>query len=336
MKKFHLSVFLCLFFALRGLGQSNHPSFKSTPLRIDDIFSNNTNQKSVFLEAYLPTCGHCMAYNETFEDPILKKYLEDNFNAYQLDLSTKENQDFLRKRKIYVYSTPTFLIFGPNGELWQFEVAGVENNSIEGIQNLLNKAKSPEKNQLSLLKKYPFENLSKEDLFEIGTYTRYTLDTIKTIQIVNDLTKKLTQNEYQSAFGFSILQKLMMDEANPLFEHFIKNLKSYYKFGDSIKVSQVVENVLMNSLYNPKSISYSEKKMEYLKNSLIDLGIPKQSVTRRFIYFEVIRYLNQKNINNAISHLKKFYVNQPIPTKEKEFWCNTILKYNSSLKDCPL
>lgn len=336
MKNNLLTIFIGLIIALNGFGQSSHPSFKLAPTNIEAIFSSNKNQKPVFLEAYLPTCGHCMAYNETFEHPILKNYLDEHFNAYQLDLSLKENQEFLKKRKIYVYSTPTFLVFSPNGDLWNFEAMGEENNSIEGIQNQLNKAISVEKRQSSLLKKYHSQALQNDELFEVGTYTRYTLDTLKTIQIVNELTKKLKEEEFESEFGFSIIQKLMMDESNPLFEYFIKNIKSYYKYADSVKVSQVAENVLMNSLYNPKSISYSEKKMEFLKKSLLDLGIPKQSVARRFIYFEVLRLLVQKNTNATIQHLKRFYLNQPIPTKERDFWCNTIKKYDSTRKDCPL
>lgn len=198
MKNNLLALLLCFIITSKGLGQMQHPSFKTLPSSLEEIFSANKNQKPVFLEAYLPTCGHCVAYNETFEHPVLKKYLDNRFNAYQLDLSVKENQEFLKKRKIYVYSTPTFLVFGPNGDFWNFEAAGEENNSIEGIQNQLNRAIS-EKRQAALLKKYSNEPLQKDELFEIGTFTRYSLDTAKTIQIVNDLTKQLKEDEFSSS-----------------------------------------------------------------------------------------------------------------------------------------
>lgn len=320
----------------KGFGQKQHPSFKKTPNAIEEVFTNVSNNKPILLEAYLPTCSHCMAYNETFLSEEMKSYLEENFNAYQIDLSKKENQVFLKKRKIYVYSTPTFLVFGPNGELWNFDAAEEEHNSVHGIKMLLNKAKSPEKRQSVLLEKYKNGVLERNELIDIGNFTRYTLDTAQNLKIVKDLTNLLPKNEYESELGFKIIQKLMLDEENPLFEYFMANRTKYYLYADSAQVSQAAENVLMNSLYNPKAKNYTIERFEKMKKQLITIGISPKAVATRFIYFEVLNYLQQSNPKLAIDKIKKYYQNKTIPVKEKDFWCNTLKSYNSSMKDCPL
>jgi len=327
---------ICILSQFLLVGQSQHPSFLVTPKQIEEVFTKSTNDKPIFLEAYLPTCGHCMAFNETFQNPILKSFLESNFQAYQIDLSKKENQDFLRKKKIYVYSTPTFLVFGKNGELWNFDAAENEFNSVEGIMTLLNKAKSPDKKQIALLEKYKKNSLTKEELIEIGTFTRYTLDTTSNIHIVNELTRLMSPTEYESELAYKIIQKIMMDEENPLFEYFIKNLKKYQLYADSANVSRTAENVVMNSLYNPNAKTYAVARFEKMKGYLLKIGVPSKAVATRFIYYEVLQFLQQKNQQAAVEKIKKYYQQTTIPTKEKEFWCNTLKRYNSAIKDCPL
>lgn len=316
--------------------QSTHPSFKSLPSSVEEVFTKNTSQKPVFLEVYLPTCGHCLAYNETFKESSIKNYLDQHFEAFQMDLSIKQNQDFLKNRKIYIYSTPTFLVFSPDGKLWNFDSADEEYNSVDGIINLLNKAKSEEKRQISLIEKYKKGQFDKNSLIEIGNYTRNTLDTSLTIKIVNDLTKNLSKNEYESELSFKIIQKIMIDEENPLFDHFAKNLKKYHLYADSAHVTQAAENVIMNSLYNPNAKNYSLERYEKMKKLLVGIGIPSKAVDTRFIYYEVLKYLQQQNQTAAISKIKNYYQKKSIPQKEKDFWCNTLKKYNSTLKDCPL
>ncbi len=330
-------LFLFLILVCTGIyGQTQHASFKEIPIKIEDIFLQTNSNKPIFLEAFLPTCGHCMAYNETFQDSTLKTYLQKNFNAYQLDLSKKENQDFLKKRKIYVYSTPTFLVFGPKGELLNFDSADEEFNSIEGIKTLLNKSISKEKNHLSLLKKFTKEKLSKSELLEIGTFTRFTLDTNQNIKIVNEITKLLNPTEFESELGFKIIQKMMLDEENILFDHFISHLKNYQLYADSVQITHAAENVLMNSLYNPNAKNYSFERLEKMKKSLIKLGIPAKSVATRFIYYEVLKYVQLNDQKSAIAKIKSYYQNKAIPTKEKDFWCNTLKQFNSKQNDCPL
>jgi thiol-disulfide isomerase/thioredoxin len=336
MKKFYLYIYGFLLITFQTFSQNNHPSFQNLPSKIEDLFLNKENKKPVFLEVFLPTCGHCLAYNETFKNPILKNFLDQNYEAYQLDLSKNENQEFLKKRKLFVYSTPTFLVFGPDGKLWNFDAAEEEFNSVDGILNLLNKAKSTEKRQLTLLENYKKGKFNKNDLIEIGNFTRYTLDTTLNIKIINDLTKILPKTEYESELGFKIIQKMMIDEENPLFDHFIKNLKKYHLYADSATISQAGENVIMNSLYNPNAKNYSFERYDKMKKELITLGVSSRAVATRFIYYEVIKFLQQENQTAAIKKIKNYYQNKSIPIKEKDFWCNTLKKYNSKLKDCPL
>lgn len=334
MKLFGIIASLFLFVSV-GFGQSAHPSFETLPSKLEEIFNPN-NSKPIFLEAYLPTCGHCMAYNETFLNPSLKTFLHENVKAYQLDLSKKENMDFLRKRKIYVYSTPTFLVFGPKGDLWNFDAATEDKNSVEGIKFLINKAISSTSRQSILFNKFKTTTLNPDELFEVGMFTRYSLDTSNNIKAINELVKSIPASAYETEKSFKIIQQLMMDEENPLYEYFIQHLKSYEKFEDSVFVRKVAENVVMNSVYNPDAKNYSRARFEKMKTYLIKIGIPARSVATRFIYYEVSKSLREGKPQEAVAQITKYYEGKPIPPREKEFWCNTLKSYNSNLKNCPL
>lgn len=315
--------------------QNQHPSFKVSPKNIEEVF-NQKNNKPVFLEAYLPSCGHCMAYSETFLNPNLKTFLEQNLDAYQLDLSQKENMDFLRKKKIYVYSTPTFLVFSPTGEFWNFDPASEDYNSEEGIKTLLNKALRPETRQKNLLVNFINGQSKKEDLMEIAMFTRYTLDTLNNIKAVNELVKNIPTSEYETAKSLKVIQQVMMDEENPLFDHFLKNIKRYYPLEDSAFVHKVAENVVMNSAYNPNAKNYSKARFHKMKEQLIAIGVPARAVATRFIFYEVSKSLKEGNQKEAIDQILNYYQQKTIPPREKEFWCNTLKSYNSVTKDCPL
>ena len=62
--------------SLASFGQN--PSFKKweTP---EAIFQRAAKEKKpILLEAFLPTCSHCLAYDKTLRNPIIKNYLDKN------------------------------------------------------------------------------------------------------------------------------------------------------------------------------------------------------------------------------------------------------------------
>jgi hypothetical protein len=313
-----------------------NPSFRKLG-NLDEIFVlAKKENKPVFLEAYLPTCHHCLAYEETLKKNEIKNYLSKNYHAYQIDLSQKEANLFLRKNKIYIATTPTFIIFSPEGKLWNIQAAGEETNNIKDIIRILDYSKDPNKRQQALLEKYNQGTRDFENMVSIASFTRLKLDTTKNIEVVNELIKSMNPESFGNEMSFLIVQKLMMDEANPLFDHLINNLDTYSKKFDTLAVKMAVENTVMTSLYNKNTSTYSSERLQKMKDALARIGVPEKQIAARFIYIEVMKELKNNKPENAIANIKKYYGSNEIPIKEKEFWCKTVLKFMAENTACPL
>jgi hypothetical protein len=313
-----------------------NPSFRKLD-NLENIFELASKEKKpVFIEAYLPTCHHCMAYDETLKKPEIKNYLGKNFHAYQLDLSQKEANAFLRKNKIYIATTPSFIVFSPEGKIWNIQAAGEETNNVKDIIALLDMAKDPVKRQQALVESFDKGARNLSDMISAASYTRLKLDTTKNIEIVNEIVKDIPASDYENNISFLIVQKVMMDEENPLFDHLVNHMDNYTKNFDTLSVKQAIENTVMISLYNKNASNYSETRFQKMKNALKKIGVPDKQIATRFIYIEVMKDFKNKQNDSAIAKIKAFYGAVEIPIREKEFWCKTILKYLPANSTCPL
>lgn len=304
-------------------------------ISIEEIFKKAEKEnKPIFFEAFLPSCSHCIAYDKTLGLPAIKTYLDKNFHAYQLDLSKRENNAFLRSRKIFIPSTPSFIVFSPQGKIWNIEPVGEATNSVTGIIKLLDAAKNPLQNHAQLLARYAAGERNKENMISAAYFTRLSLDTAKNVTLVNDLVKLIKPEEFEGETSFLLIQKVMMDDDNALFQHFITHIKYYKSKFDSLEVKQTAENTIMTSLYSSRARLYSPERLQRLKNGLQAIGLNPQQIAARFIYLEVLIDLDKKLVDQAVSRVKNYYGDKAIPEKEKEFWCKLLKKSGSN--DCLL
>ncbi len=316
--------------------KTNNPSFR-TLIPFEEIFKLAAKEKKpILFEAYLPTCSHCIAYDKTLRDPRLKTYLQTNYLAYQLDLSKKENNLFLRNSHIFIPSTPSFIVFSPTGKIMDIEPLGDESNSAVGIQQILNRAKNPLACSAFLLQKYQQGEKTMDVMLSAGYFSRLIMDTTHTIDIVNEIVRQIPKEQYQEDRSFLIMQKIMLDDENPLFQHFISNLGAYKTKFDSLNVLQTAENVLMSSLYCSRARAYSPERMESIKNGLRKLGLPEAQITLRTIVLEVLIDLDHRDVRKATSKILGFYAGKAIPDREKEFWCKQLTRGLPKDQACPL
>lgn len=327
-----------LFIYQMALGQSktDNPSFR--PLEsFERIFAKAIKEKKpIFFEAYLPSCSHCMAYDKTLKEPKIKTYLSHNFLAYQLDLSKRENGLFLRKNKIFIPSTPSFIVFSPEGKVINVEPVGDETNSIEGIITLLDKAKDNNKNALASLKKFDAGDQDFDNLLSVALFTRYTMDTVKNMEVVNRLSNAISPDQYLDKMSFLLMQRVMLDTDNKLFQFFIQNLEAYKEKFDSLTVKQTAENILMSSLYCSRARDYSNAKLSQIKNGLRSMGVAENQIATRCIVLEVLIDLDHKDMKSAAEKIKTYYLGKIIPEKELEFWCKQLKRNQKIEMPCPL
>ena len=332
MRLSFLILFACLSISAPTWAQKIDQNKSFRPIiPMEEIFKKAEKEnKPIFFEAFLPSCSHCIAYDKTLGQPAIKTYLDLNFHAYQLDLSKRENNAFLRSRKIFIPSTPSFIVFSPQGKVWNIEPVGEASNSVNGIIQLLDAAKNPLKNQSQLLERYLAGERNKENMISAAYFTRLSLDTMKNVGLVNDLVKMIKPEEFESQTSFLLIQKVMMDEENALFQHFITHIKNYESKYDSMEVKQTAENTIMTSLYSSRARSFSPERLQKLKSGLQAIGLKPQQIAARFIYLEVLIDLDKKLVEQAVTRVKNFYGGKAIPEKEKEFWCKLLKKPGST------
>jgi len=316
--------------------QAQNPSFKTLE-NFDAIFARAKKEnKPVFFEAFLPNCSHCMAYDVTLKNPKIKQFLDKNVLAYQLDLSKKENGIFLRKQKIYVPSTPSFIMLGPDGKPWSVQTMGDELNNVDGIITTLQKAIDPEKRDEATLKKYQQGARDFDEMLGLANFTRMTLDTVQNIEIVQQLAEALPKDKYESELGFLLIRKVMLDNNNPLFEHFINHLPAYRKSSDSVAVKQAAENTLMSTLFSSRARKFSPDRIAGIKNGLRLIGLSEAQIANRCIVLEVMIDLDKDQLTTAVNRVKTYYQGKAIPEKEKEFWCKWLTRKSGPNNPCPL
>jgi len=332
--KFLYILFLISVLGLPGLAQN--PSFK--PMEgFDAILSRaKKEQKPIFFEVFLPNCSHCMAYDATLKNPKIKQFLDKNVLAYQLDISKRENGLFLRKNKIYIPSTPSFIMLSPEGKPWDVQTMGDELNTVEGILTTLNKALDPTKRDEAILRKYQQGARSFDEMIGLSSFTRMTLDTVQNMEIVQQLAEALPKDKYESELGYLLVRKVMLDNNNPLFDHYINNLAAYYKFADSVSIRAAAENTLMSTLFSSRARKFSPERIAGIKVGLKKLGLNDDQVANRCIVLEVLIDLDQSQIEQATDRIKRHYHGKEIPEKEKEFWCKWLSRKLDSKIPCPL
>jgi hypothetical protein len=277
-----------------------------------------------------------MAYDVTLKNPKIKQFLDKNVLAYQLDLSKKENGIFLRKQKIYVPSTPSFIMLGPDGKPWSVQTMGDELNNVDGIITTLQKAIDPEKRDEATLKKYQQGARDFDEMLGLANFTRMTLDTVQNIEIVQQLAEALPKDKYESELGFLLIRKVMLDNNNPLFEHFINHLPAYRKSSDSVAVRQAAENTLMSTLFSSRARKFSPERIAGIKNGLRLIGLSEAQIANRCIVLEVMIDLDKDQLTTAVNRVKTYYQGKAIPEKEKEFWCKWLTRKSGPNNPCPL
>ena len=316
--------------------KAQNPSFK--PLEsFDAIFARAKKEnKPIFFEVFLPNCSHCMAYDVTLKNPKIKQFLDKNVLAYQLDISKRENGLFLRKQKVYVPSPPSFVMLSPEGKPWDVQTMGDELNTVDGILTTLQKAIDPLKRDEAILKKYQQGSREFDEMLGLANFTRMTLDTVQNIEIVQQLTEALPKEKYETELGFLLIRKVMLDNNNPLFDHFINNLANFRKSNDSVTVRQVAENTLMSTLFSSRARKFSPERIAGIKYGLQKIGLTDAQIANRCIVLEVLIDLDKDQLDVATNRIKSYYQGKEIPAKEKEFWCKWLTRNSDPKNPCPL
>ncbi|MFC0185356.1 Thioredoxin [Pseudarcicella hirudinis] len=280
--------------------------------------------KNVFVEAFSPTCQHCEAYIPTFSKTEVGNYYNSGFISYKLDLTQDKSFRFLNKHHIWIPSTPTMMFFDANENLLHIVPAGDEQNNEQGVILFARNALDPAQRTSSYKASYAAGNREVNFLYNYAFVARMTQDTTENIEAMREYAIKVPESQYSSPGNFLILQKIVMDDENPMFRYMISHLIEFSTKNDPKQVKQAAENIIMFSLYSSRGRKFTEEKRKEMKANLAKLGIDAKSIAGRFVVSDVNYALDQKDEEKAFRYINDFYENKPIPVKEADFWCSLL------------
>jgi thiol-disulfide isomerase/thioredoxin len=260
--------------------------------------------KPVMLEVFAPTCHVCNAFKPTFENAQVGNYINQNFISYKLDITTPEGAAFLNKQGLWIASTPTLLFFDKNVKLMHVSVLGENMNTPQTLIDAATKALNPAQRTTAYKASYQSGNREPTFLIEHAFISRIMRDTVSNITAMNEYAKKTPVSKYGNNTNFLVLQKIIMDDENPLFKYMIAHLDEYNKKYDKTLVKQTAENILMYSLYSARGMKYSVAKINTVRANLAKLGVDKKSIDGRVWREETNAYFREKKPAQAMKILE--------------------------------
>jgi thiol-disulfide isomerase/thioredoxin len=302
MKKFLFTLFLLSSISCFAQQGSGTAFLQTGNLRTPFDLAKAQN-KPVFLEVYAPTCHVCTAFKPTFDLPQVGNFYNQNFISYKLDLTTPEGTAFLNKQGLYITSTPTLLFYDKNVKLMHISILGENNNNAQVLIDAGKKALNPTQRTSAYKASFQGGNREANFLIEYGLVARIMRDTADNIASMNAYAKKIPKTQYENNTSFLLLQKVIMDDENPIFKNMMSNLKSFNAKNDPILVKQTAENIIMYSLYSSRGMRFSVAKINEVRANLAKLGVDKKSINGRVWREESTAYFRENQPDKALVSL---------------------------------
>jgi thiol-disulfide isomerase/thioredoxin len=266
--------------------------------------------KPVFLEVYAPSCHVCNAFKPTFELPQVGNFYNQNFVSYKLDITSPEGATFLNKQGIWIASTPTLLFFDKEVNLMHISILGENLNSAQVLIDAATRALNPKQRTAAYKASFQSGNREANFLIDFGMIARMMRDTVNSISAMNAYAQKTPKNKYSNNTNFLVLQKIIIDDENDIFEYMIDNLKEFSGKYDPKLVKQTAENIIMYSLYSSRGMRYSVAKINKVRTNLGKLGVDKKSIDGRLWREESNAYFRENQPTKAITILSNLVDNK--------------------------
>lgn len=313
------SIFLCIIFATNVQAQKGINFIKSANLQAA-INAAKQQNKLLFVEAYEPTCHVCNSFKGTFAQPQVGALYNANFVSFQLDVRKPENLKALQQLKININATPTFLFFDPKSmKLLQAKAFGEKENTIINVNSIAQKASNPAEQATNFANKFKAGERGFAFLLNYAQIARLTADTMTNIKMVNELVKVMPANQYVSQSALNIIQMVMMNNNNALFDYYVSHLTQYNRIADPSLVKMIYENVFQIVMTSSQVNKLSAAEIAKLKDQMAKTGIDKGSIVRRTWMAESILLFKQKKAMAAINVINELIDALPSAPGPKEY-----------------
>ncbi|MDR6195135.1 thioredoxin family protein [Siphonobacter sp. SORGH_AS_0500] len=262
-----------------------------------------TKGKLVFLEVYSPTCHICESFIPTFKNASVGKAFNDRFVSYKLDVNTPEAQAFLAKQNLFVPSLPLFLFFDSNVKLIH---AQSTENAVQPLVALASKVADSKQRAQNYQNRFRQGERNPSFLADYGYFSRIMKDTVSNIQAMQAYTKALKPAEYTSKAAFTVIQKVLLDAENPLFDYFMNHLALYKSKFPAEDLKKIGEYIVMTTLYSSRAATMSPARIQKLGSYLNTLGFDRKSIENRTLIPELNALIKTQQWAQVIDRVNQY------------------------------
>lgn len=313
------TLFLCFILTLQLQAQKGINFIKTSSFQAA-INAAKQQNKLLFVEAYEPTCHVCNSFKGTFAQPQVGALYNANFINFQLDVRKPENLKALQQLKININATPTFLFFDPKSmKLLQAKAFGEKENTIINVNSIAQKAANPAEQATNFASRFKSGERGFAFLLNYAQVARLTADTITNIKMVNELVKVMPANQYVSQSALNIIQMVMMNNNNALFDYYVSHLTQYNRIADPSLVRMIYENIFQIVMTSSQVNRLSAAEIAKLKDQMTKAGIDKGSIVRRTWMAESLLLFKQKKAMAAIKVMEALINELPSAPGPKEY-----------------
>lgn len=270
-------------------------------------------RKPVFIEVYSATCHVCQSFIPTFADARVGKFYNSRFVNTKIDISSKETVAFLDKNRLFIPSLPLFLYFDGQGNMLHMAMS---NNTADEVIRHGTTALSPTMRSSAMRKRYEGGERADNFLIDYAMLARVTRDTVTNIRVMSEYAARQNASTYTSPTNWLVLQRLILDVDNPMFQYLIGHLDPYVKAHGAEQVKQVAENILMSSLYSSRGNQYPAAKIIAIRNQLQQIGIEGRVASNRTLLPEVNAYFRAGQATKAASRMDEHIAQNQFSTPE--------------------
>jgi thioredoxin-like negative regulator of GroEL len=265
-----------------------------------------SQRKGVFIEVYSPSCHTCASFKPTLAEARIGQAYNPRFVSYQLDVQSSEAQAFLSQQRLAVPSLPLFLFFDANSTLLY---AGMPLNTAAEVQAMASRASNPGQRVTGYPARFKRGERGGEFLHAYAQLTRIQSDTVANAEVIRAYAKTIRAGEQTNERNFRVIQRLMLDPDNDLFQHFLNNQPAYRAKHDPKQVLEAGETVLMSTLFSSRAARLAPEQIQALGSYLRKLGLDATTVSNRTLLPELRAMANARQYDRLVKRADD-YLNQ--------------------------
>jgi hypothetical protein len=207
----------------------------------------------------------------------------------------------------------------------QVKAFGEKDNSVISVNQIGQRAANPLEQVGNFPAKFKSGDRNPAFLLNYAQYARIMGDTMTNIKMINEFAKVLPANQYVTQGTINILQTVMMNHENELFDYFITHLSDYNKAFDPNMVRMIYENIFQIVLTSQTN-NLTSKSISKIKTQMKTTGMDPSGIIRRTWLAESNLYFKQKKPAEGIKviqNLLNVLPNAPGP-KEYQYLCDYV------------